>query len=109
MARIDAFYLDDPTTGCRRLVGFQNRDGIPISRERIRNLIRRMGLRAIHLKPRTTVPGEPPVRFPCLVDVRGVTAPDQVWATDITDIPRRKGYLSTCTWRLLWISSPGTC
>jgi putative transposase len=48
-----------------------------------------MGLRAICQKPRTTVPGEPSERFPCLVDVRAVTAQDQVWATDI---PLRKGF-----------------
>lgn len=93
MTRIEAFYQEDPTTGSRRLLSYRARDGIPISRDRIRNLIRRMGLRAIYLKPRTTVPGEPSERFPCLVDVRAVTAPDQVWATDITYIPLRKGFL----------------
>jgi len=45
--------------------------------------MRRMGLRAIYQKPRTTVPGEPAERFPCLVDLKQVTAVDQVWATDI--------------------------
>jgi putative transposase len=93
MARIDAFYLEDPTAGSRRMVLYLARDGIPISRDRVRNLMRCMGLRAIYQKPRTTVPGEPSERFPCLVDVRAVTAPDQVWATDITYIPLRKGFL----------------
>jgi len=93
MARIDALYLEDPTTGSRRMVQYLDREGIPISRDRVRNLMRRMGLRAIYQKPRTTVPGEPSERFPCLVDVRAVTAPDQVWATDITYIPLRKGFL----------------
>jgi len=93
MARIDALYLDDPTTGSRRMVHYLARDGIPISRDRVRNLMRRMGLRAIYQKPRTTVPGIPSERFPCLVDLQLVTAPDQVWATDITYIPLRKGFL----------------
>ena len=31
--------------------------------------MRRMGLRAIYQKPRTTVPGDPSERFPCLVDL----------------------------------------
>jgi len=44
-------------------------------------------------KPRTTVPGDPSKRFPCLVDLRLLTAVDQVWATDITYIPLRKGFL----------------
>jgi putative transposase len=57
MARIDAHYLEDPCSGSRRMVGYLARDGIPISRDRVRNLMRRMGLHAIYQKPRTTVPG----------------------------------------------------
>jgi putative transposase len=93
MARIDAFYLEDPCTGSRRMVEYLARDGIPISRDRVRNLMRRMGLQAIYQKPRTTLPGAPAARFPCLVDVSMVSAVDQVWATDITYIPLQKGFL----------------
>ncbi|MFM7753044.1 MAG: IS3 family transposase, partial [Cyanobium sp.] len=93
MARIDALYLEDPCSGSRRMVDYLAREGIPISRERVRNLMRRMGLRAIYQKPRTTVPGDPSERFPCLVDLKLVTAVDQVWATDITYIPLQKGFL----------------
>lgn len=93
MARIDALYLEDPCSGSRRMVDYLARDEIPISRDRVRNLMRRMGLRAIYQKPRTTVPGEPSERFPCLVDIKKVKAVDQVWATDITYIPLHKGFL----------------
>ena len=93
MARIDALYLEDPCSGSRRMVDYLAREGIPISRDRVRNLMRRMGLRAIYQKPRTTVPGDPAERFPCLVDLRQVTTVDQVWATDITYIPLQKGFL----------------
>ncbi|WP_457768010.1 IS3 family transposase [Cyanobium sp. ULC084] len=93
MARLDALYLEDPTAGSRRMVHYLARDGIPISRDRVRNLMRRMGLRAIYQKPRTTVPGVPSERFPCLVDLQLLSAPDQIWATDITYIPLRKGFL----------------
>jgi putative transposase len=93
MARIDALYLEDPCSGSRRMVDYLAREGIPISRDRVRNLMRRMGLRAIYQKPRTTVPGEPSERFPCLVDLKQVRAVDQAWATDITYIPLQKGFL----------------
>jgi putative transposase len=93
MARIDALYLEDPCSGSRRMVDYLAREGIPISRDRARNLMRRMGLRAIYRKPRTTVPGDPSERFPCLVDVNRVTALDQMCATDITYIPLQKGFL----------------
>ena len=93
MATIDALYLEDPCSGSRRMVEYLAREGIPISRDRVRNLMRRMGLRAIYQKPRTTAPGEPSERFPCLVDLKQVRAADQIWATDITYIPLQKGFL----------------
>jgi len=93
MARIDVIYLEDPSSGSPRIVHYLAREGIPISRDRVRNLMRCMGLRAIYQKPRTTIPGSPSERFPCLVDLDKVTSIDQVWATDITYIPMRKGFL----------------
>jgi putative transposase len=91
MARIDALYLEDPCRGSRRMVDYLAREGIQVSRDRARNLVRRMGLRAFLQKPRATVPGVPSERFPCLVDLRLVKAVDQVWATDITCIALQKG------------------
>ncbi|MGB7564821.1 MAG: DDE-type integrase/transposase/recombinase [Prochlorococcaceae cyanobacterium] len=93
MARIDALYLEDPCSGSRLLVDYLAREGIPISRDRVRRLMRRMGSRAIYQKPRATVPGDRSERFPCLIDLKQVTALDQVWATDITYIPLQKGFL----------------
>lgn len=93
MARIDALYLEDPCSGSRRIVDYLARDGIPISQDRVRNLKRRMGLRAIYQRPRTTIPGDPSERYPCLVDLRLVTAVDLVCAIDFTYIPLQKGFL----------------
>jgi putative transposase len=85
-ARVDSLCLEDPASGSRRVVQCLARDSILISRDCARNLMRRMGLRAIYQKPRTTVLGEPSERFPCLVDLQLVPSPDQVWATDINYI-----------------------
>jgi putative transposase len=93
LARIGALYLEDPCSGRRRMVAYLAREGIPISRDRIRNLMRRTGLRAIYQKPRTTTPGDSSLRFPCLVDLREITAEDQAWTTDITYIPLQNGFL----------------
>ena len=75
------------------MVAYLAREGIPNSRDRVRNLMQRMGLRAICQNPRTTVQGNPAERVPCLVALREVTAVDQVWATDITYIPLQKSFL----------------
>jgi putative transposase len=93
MARLDTFYLEDPCNGSRRMVHNLANERIQIGRDRVRNLMRRMGLRAIYQKPRTTIPGQPSKRFPCLVDLKQITAVDQVWATEITYIPLQKGFL----------------
>jgi putative transposase len=54
--------------------------------------MRRMGLQTIYQKPRTTVQNYPSVRFPCLVNLRGITALGQAWATDTTYVPLQKDY-----------------
>ena len=36
MARIDALYLEDPCSGSRRMVEYLDREGIPVSRDRVR-------------------------------------------------------------------------
>jgi hypothetical protein len=69
------------------------KDGTPISRDRVRYIMRQKGLRVIYQKPRTSIPGNRCERFPCLADPKLVTAVEQVWATDITDIPLQKGCL----------------
>ena len=48
MARINALYLEDPCSGSRRIVDYLVREGIPISRDRVRNLMRRMVFRVIY-------------------------------------------------------------
>ena len=93
MAKIDALYLDDQCSGSRRMVDHLAREGIPSSHDRVRNLMRRMGLRAIYQKPRTKIAGDPSEQLPCLVDLRQIRAADQIWATDISYIPLQRGFL----------------
>lgn len=78
MAGIDVIYLEDPTSGSRRIDHYLAREGIPISRDRVRNLMRRKGLRAIYQKRRTTIQGSTSERYPCLVDLDKITSIDQV-------------------------------
>lgn len=93
MARIDAIYLEDPSSGSPRIVHYLARDGSPIRRDRVRSLLHRRGLRAIYQKPRKTIQGSLSERFPCLVDLDKITYIDQAWATEITYTPMRKGFL----------------
>ena len=74
-------------------MGYLGRDGISISRDRVRNLLRRIGLRSIYQKPRTSIPRIPSEGFPCLVDFSTDKAVDQVRSTYITYIPLQEGFL----------------
>jgi putative transposase len=47
MARIDALYLEDPSSGNRRMVGWLAREGILIIGDLMRIIMRTMGLRSI--------------------------------------------------------------
>ena len=47
MARIDALYLEDPSSGSRRMVGWLAREGILIIGVLMRIIMRTMGLRSI--------------------------------------------------------------
>ncbi len=72
MACINALYLDDPCSGSRRIVDYLAREGIPISRDRMRNIMHLMGFRAIYQRSRFTLPENPAERFPYLADLKQV-------------------------------------
>ena len=91
--QVDAISLGDPSSGSRRIVHYLGREGIPTSRDHVRNLICRTGLRAIYQKLSTTIQGSSSGRFPCLVDFEKVTSIVQILATDITFMQLRKGFL----------------
>ena len=56
MRVIDEQFLETPWYGTRQMVRQLRRDGYGIGRERVRRLMRLMGLAAIYQHPRTTVP-----------------------------------------------------
>jgi putative transposase len=67
MRRIDALHLRFPWMGSRSLRDQLNRDGIPISRDRVRRLMHKMGIHAIYRKPRTTIPEQDHKVYPYLL------------------------------------------
>lgn len=55
MDMIETQYREEPCSANRWMADYMAREEIPISRERVRNLMRRMGLQAIYQRPHTTV------------------------------------------------------
>lgn len=88
MRRIDEQYTKTPFYGSRKLS-----ETFGVNRKRIQRLMRRMGIEAIYPKKRTTWPNAEHKIYPYLLRNVAVQRPDQVWATDITYVPLRHGFL----------------
>lgn len=93
MRLIDAQFLDTPWYGSRQMTRHLRLQGYAVNRKRIRRLMLKMGLAAVYQKPKTTVPNPEHKIWPYLLRDLTIDRPDQVWCTDITYIPMRKGFL----------------
>ncbi len=88
MRSIDEQYLRTPFYGSRKMA-----EVLSINRKHAQRLMRVMGIEAIYPKRRTTWPGAGHKIYPYLLRNMEITRPDQVWASDITYVPLRHGFL----------------
>ena len=93
MRLIDAQFLETPYYGSRQITRHLRRLEHDVGRKRVRRLMTIMGLRAIYQKPRTTVPHPAHRKYPYLLRDLVINRSNQVWCSDITYIPMRKGFL----------------
>lgn len=95
MRLIDEHYLDHPYKGAYRMHVWLTKDqGYEVSRNRIERLYYQiMGLQSLLPGPHTSKRCKDHAVYPYLLRELDIRYPNQVWATDITYIPMRKGYL----------------
>ena len=93
MALMDRQYLKTPFYGSRRMKAWLRLQGHLVSRNRVRRLMRLMGLEAIYRRPNTSKPAPGHKVYPYLLKGVEVTRVNQVWAADITYIPMARGFL----------------
>lgn len=95
MRLMDEHYLYYPEKGAKRMHVWLTRDkGYKISKNRIERLYYRvMGLRAVLPGRHTSKRNKRHKIYPYLLRNLEITKVNQVWATDITYIPMRKGYM----------------
>ena len=93
MRLIDQQFLLTPFYGSRRMTASLERAGEPVNRKRVQRLMARMGLEALHPKPRTTIPAPGARVYPYLLRDRELTHIDEVWSSDITYVPMRHGFM----------------
>ena len=94
MRRLHAQYTTTPFYGVERMTAVLCRQGYRIGHNRVRRLLRRMGLEAIYPKPRLSLPGGPEHRiYPYLLRGLRIERPNQVWSADITYIRLSQGFV----------------
>ncbi len=93
MRRIDEQYLKTPYYGSRRMAAWLRREGYAVGRERVRRLMRLMGLEAIYQKPNTSRAAPTHTVYPYLLRGLAIERVNQVWCADITYIPMARGFL----------------
>jgi putative transposase len=93
MRLIDAEYLRHPFYGTRKMTNYLRDEGYSVTRKRVGRLMRLMGLEAIYPKPKTSQSERTHQVYPYLLREVVITAPCQVWSSDITYVPVRGGYM----------------
>jgi putative transposase len=93
MRLIDEQFLETPWYGSRQMARHLRRLGYGVGRKRVRRLMRLMGLQAIYQAPRTSDPHPDHRVYPYLLRGLVIDRANQVWCTDITYIPMRRGFL----------------
>jgi putative transposase len=93
MRLIDQQFTQTPFYGVRRMTAWLKQAGHPVNHKRVRRLMKQMGLVAVYPKPKLSLPGDNPRRYPYLLKDYAITAPNQVWSTDITYIRLSQGFI----------------
>ena len=92
MREIDEVHLKCPFYGVRQMRSHLRLGGVVVGVNRVRRLMRLMGLSAVQPPPRTSSPAPGHRVYPYLLGGVDVVEPDQAWCADITYIPVMSGF-----------------
>ena len=120
MRRIDELHLEYPFAGSRMLRDMLRQEGHEIGRKHVATLMKKMGIEALYRKPNTSRRHPAHPVYPYLLRNLAIERPNQVWATDITYIPMRRGFVylvalldwhsrRVLSWRLSNTLTPDFC
>ncbi len=91
--KLDELYTEHPYYGTRRLSKALKREGYQVGRGRVRSLMRILGIEALYPGKRLSAPNKAHKIYPYLLRGVRVDRPNKVWATDITYIRLRQGFV----------------
>jgi len=84
-------FKEKPFYGYRKVT--HELSDLGVTRKQVRRIMRRAGLRAIYPGKRTSVPIKNHKKYPYLLRGKAIQFPNQVWATDITYIKLKTGFV----------------
>ncbi len=90
---LDEEYTRHPFYGTRRMTQYLRGLGYVVNRKRVQRLMRTLGLAGMVPGPNTSKPHPQHKVYPYLLRGVEITAPNQVWSTDITYIRLRHGFV----------------
>jgi len=94
MKMIDMQYTKYPFYGTRRMMRWLRKEkGHKVNRKHVRRLMRLMGLEGLAPKPNTSKPRKEHKKYPYLLKGLKIDRANQVWSTDITYVPMRRGFI----------------
>ena len=93
MRCIDELHLNFPFAGSRMLRDMLRLQGHRVGREHVRTLMAKMGIHALYRGRNTSAPHPAHPIYPYLLRGLTIDRPNQCWATDITYIPMRRGFV----------------
>lgn len=93
---LDEQYMKTPFYGVRRIVAWLGAKGYRVNRKRARRLMEQVGWQTIYRAPRTTTAQKRDHIYPYLLKNLEIWHSNQVWATDITYIPMKSGFMYLC-------------
>ncbi len=92
MRQIDEIHLAYPFYGSRQIRNELWARGYDVGRDRVRRLMRLMGIEALYVKPRLSLAHPAHVKHLYLLRGLEITRANHVWTADITYIPMAKGF-----------------
>lgn len=93
MRLIDEQYTRTPFYGYRKMCVYLQQKGFSVNHKRVLRLMKKLGLEAIYPKPNLSKPGKEHLKFPYLLRGVEISYSNQVWATDITYLRLKDGFV----------------
>ena len=93
MNKMDEFYADHPTAGVLTMRNQLAMQGFTVNVKRIRRLMKVMGIEAIYPQKKLSKLGQAKYIHPYLLRGLDINHGNQVWSTDISYIPMKRGFM----------------